>query len=230
MDSPLLDAPIKRRQVWLMLTRAMVTAAVIIVCGWYLIPDFLAAILTPVALCWSLTRPLKGIGNTVAAIGLAIVAVAGTAMTALGILLLFNRVGPFWSIFLQGWCAWLLTPVLVRVAATLWCRRIQNPSLRVRTGFGFVALAYILQGLLVFDWRDAVGNGDPEIYDATGRMGIVYPAPGIQSRFVCFPRGPHFLWSVDYAGNEWLYGLFRPHINAWFWLYRNCYFDLGPLD
>ena len=218
------------RRFWLMIAAAMGASAVIIVCGWFFVGDFLAAIITPVALCWSLSRPLNAIGNPWAVAGLAVMAVAGTTLLALGILLLFDKVGPFWWFFLIGWSMWLLAPVLTGIVANRLCRRIQNPAVRVGTGIGFVALTYTIQGLLVFDWREAVGNGDPEIYDATGRMGVVYPAPGIQSPFVCVPHGPHFLWSVDYAGSEWIYSLFQPHIKAWLWLYRDSYFDLGPLE
>lgn len=218
------------RQFWLLFARTIVAPGLIIVSGWFFIGDFLAAILAPAVLCWSLLRPLNAIRNPWVAAALAVATVAGTTLVALGIFLLFGKVGPFWPIFLTGWFTWLLTPTLTGMAAQRFCRRIQSVSVQAGVACCFLALAYVLQGLFVFDWSKPIGNGDPEIYDAAGRLGVVYPASGIQSPFVCVPYGPHFLWSVDYSGNEWIYAIFRPHIKVWFGLYRNNYFELGSLD
>ena len=207
-------------------TFVLIVPAGIIVSGLLLPFRLPAAFLAPAAMLALLRRKLDSAPNRRTAAGIVIAATAGTVLSALALLLAAGYIGPFWGLFLFGWFTWLLPPVLIGAAGYRFYRQCRTTRSRAAAVIGFAALAWVVQGLHTFDWRKPVGNGDPEIYDDRGRLGVLYPGAGTQSMFVCEPRGPHFLWSVDFDGSEWIYRVFRPHIEVWFWLYRDRIYEL----
>jgi hypothetical protein len=91
-------------------------------------------------------------------------------------------------------------------------------------GVGLAAAVYLLSGLLCLKFWTRTVPTDVEHADTRGRLPALGPGVSPIGRLVCPPRGPSFLWSVDYAGGEWVWTVYRPMIRIWFSLPITPYF------
>lgn len=80
--------------------------------------------------------------------------------------------------------------------------------------FGGVGIAYLASFFVLFDVTK-VSRSPLYEFTESGKSPVVGPALSFMGCTLCKPRGPSFLWSTDYLGNEWLFVMYKPCILLW---------------